>query len=108
MSSETGSTSQSKRVFTRSVGDAYVQQINVLRILSEDIVESEVPRQLEINEIAERAGMRDEREVQRYLFILEGQKLVAPHPEGDFTSKTWHITRRGIRAIRTISSAMLS
>ncbi len=60
------------------------------------------PKRYQIHEIAEMSGLRDEKETQRYLFILEGQKLVSPCPAGDFTSKTWHITKHGIKAIKTI------
>ena len=62
---------------------------------------------LEISEIAEKSGLSDEREVQRYLLILEGQKLVSPFPEGDFTSSRWYITTEGIRAIRTITGSVV-
>lgn len=86
----------------KNIGESYVNQINVLKTLSKDAQPATSPRLFQLNEIAELSGLRDEREVQRYLFILEGQKLVAPHPEGDFTSKTWQITRDGIRALRVI------
>ena len=83
------------------VNEIHLHQISVLRILSGDIpVVSNEPRALQIDEIAELGGL-DERETQRYLFILEGQKLVSPQPIGDFTSKTWQITRNGIRALKT-------
>ena len=86
---------------TKNISDSYLNQITVLRTLSKDAPQTN-PRLFQLNEIAELSGLRDEREVQRYLFILEGQKLVAPHPEGDFTSKTWQITRDGMRALRVI------
>ncbi len=86
---------------TKNISESYLNQITVLRTLSKDTPPTN-PRLFQLNEIAELSGLRDEREVQRYLFILEGQKLVAPHPEGDFTSKTWQITRDGIRALRVI------
>ena len=65
------------------------------------------PRRLQINEIAELSGLRDEKETQRFLFILEGQKLVTPFPEGDFTSKVWQITNQGVQTLRQISSVMV-
>jgi hypothetical protein len=55
-----------------------------------------------INELVTKSGVKDEREVLRYLFILEGQKLVSPFPEGDFTSRTWMITQDGIEAVRNL------
>ena len=52
------------------------------------------------------SGIRDEKETQRFLFILEGQKLVSPFPEGDFTSKIWQITSHGVQTLRQISTNM--
>ena len=57
---------------------------------------------MDITEMVELSGIEDGKEVQRYLFILEGQKLVAPYPRGDFTSSKWQITEQGIRALRLI------
>jgi DNA-binding IclR family transcriptional regulator len=64
------------------------------------------PRSLEITEIAERSGLRDEKETQRFLFILEGQKLVTPCPPKDFTSKIWQITSQGVQTLKQISAVM--
>lgn len=89
----------------RVISDSHRNQIAVLRTLSRASVQE--IRQYEINEIAELSGVGDEKEVQRYLLILEGQKLVAPFPEGDFTSNRWHITREGIRAMKSIPKALL-
>jgi len=86
----------------RKLSCSHNNQISVLRTLSYKGFTHTPPRQFQINEIAELSGVCDEKEVQRYLFILEGQKLVAPFPEGDFTSKVWHITKVGQRALRTI------
>ncbi len=63
-------------------------------------------RSLEITEIAERSGLRDEKETQRFLFILEGQKLVTPCPPKDFTSKIWQITSQGVQTLKQISAVM--
>lgn len=86
----------------KNVSESYLNQITVLKTLSREGAAPTTPRPYQLTEIAELSGLRDEREVQRYLFILEGQKLVAPHPAGDFTSKTWQITRDGMRALRVI------
>ena len=59
---------------------------------------------LQIEEISELSGLKDEKETQRFLFILEGQKLVSPFPVGDFTSKTWQITTQGIQTLKHIAS----
>lgn len=86
----------------RNVGDSHVHQINVLKALSHGTVESQEPKQFQINEISSKSGLKDEKETQRYLFILEGQKLVTPLPAGDFTSRTWQITKHGIKAMKMI------
>ncbi len=91
-----------KRLSPSSVSQ--IQILNALAPVSAGTASE--PRRLDINEIAERSGLRDEKETQRFLFILEGQKLVTPFPEGDFTSKIWQITNQGVQTLRHISSAM--
>jgi hypothetical protein len=99
---EATSSSKKKRLSPSSVS-----QIQILSALAPATATGAIePRKLEINEIAERSGLRDEKETQRFLFILEGQKLVTPFPEGDFTSKVWQITNQGVQTLRHISSAM--
>lgn len=90
----------------RNLSESYVNQLNVLKSLAPEGAILARPRPYQINEIAELTGLRDEREIQRYLFILEGQKLVAPFPEGDFTSKTWHITKNGMKAVKTLQRSI--
>jgi hypothetical protein len=85
-----------------------VSQIQILSALAPGQTFTAVePRRLQIGEIAELSGLRDEKETQRFLFILEGQKLVSPFPEGDFTSKTWQITNQGVQTLKQISSVMV-
>ena len=91
----------------RNISDSHLQQISVLKAMRLQAPVDNEPKLLQIEEIAQAAGLNDEREIQRYLFILEGQKLVTPHPAGDFTSRTWQITKTGIRALRTIESSVL-
>lgn len=86
---------------SREVNDSYLKQVNVLKILGTN--QQGVVRQYRIEEIAELSGLNDEKECQRHLYILEGHKLVAPYPEGDFTSKTWRITQQGISIIRSLT-----
>lgn len=90
-----------KRV--KVLSDSYVQQINILKVLSSEQATTPAGAQYHINEIAAQSGVADEREIQRCLYILEGQKLVTPLPPGDFTSKTWQITKDGLRALSTIA-----
>ena len=82
------------------ISDAFVHQINILKALSVQRNTSSEPRAVQIEEISELSGVCDDKEIQRYLFILEGQKLVSPQPEGDFTSKMWIITRDGLRVVK--------
>jgi hypothetical protein len=96
----TGSTKK-KRLSPSSMS-----QIQILNALANNTAGgSSEQSKLEINQIAERSGL-DEKETQRFLFILEGQKLVTPLPEGDFTSKIWQITSQGVQTLRQISSVM--
>jgi DNA-binding IclR family transcriptional regulator len=99
---ESTSSTKNKRLSPSSIS-----QIQILNALANGATGgSNEPRRLEITEIAERSGLRDEKETQRFLFILEGQKLVSPFPEGDFTSKIWQITSQGVQTLRQISSVM--
>jgi len=91
---------KSNRKKVKTISDSYIKQIMVLKSMADIEPDTKHPKMLQINEIAELSGLTDEREIQRYLFILEGQKLVTPYPVGDFTSKTWHITIHGLKAIR--------
>ena len=63
---------------------------------------------VEINEISARTGIRDNDEVLRALYTLEGKQLVSPFPKGDFTSSKWKITGVGERAIELLEEAALA
>lgn len=89
----------------KHLSESYLNQINVLKVMHQRDGVSRV-KNLDINEIAAMSGVRDEKETQRYLYILEGHKLVSPFPVGDFTSKMWFITDEGVRAISSISSEL--
>lgn len=62
-----------------------------------------VSKAMKIDEIAEVSGIFDEKETQRYLFILEGQRLVSPFPEGDLTSRNWGITQTGMNTVEQLN-----
>jgi len=94
-----------KRV--KVLSDSYVQQINILKVMSREAAATRSRKEFHINEIAAQSGLLDERETQRCLYILEGQKLVTPLPPGDFTSKTWQITKDGLRALSTIARSAM-
>lgn len=101
MESTNGSTKRKR------LNPASINQIQILNALAPGGGQAQTePRRLQINEIAQLSGLADEKETQRFLFILEGQKLVSPFPEGDFTSKTWQITSQGMQTLKQISSTM--
>ena len=50
--------------------------------------------QFSVNDLATDT-QKDGDEVLRSLYVLEGQKLVAPYPAGDFTSNNWCLTDVG-------------
>lgn len=54
----------------------------------------------EMSDLVALSGLQDVHEVQRFLFILEGQRMVQPVPEGDLTSSVWTITDLGLEALR--------
>lgn len=89
----------------RTLTESHKRQIELLQIMSDHISPTPETRQFEISEISQMTTFNDEKEVQRYLLILEGQKLVSPYPKGDFTSNRWYITKQGLRAVRTITRA---
>jgi hypothetical protein len=90
----------------KRISPSSMSQIQILSVLSHAPGNVTEPRKLQITEIAERSGLKDEKETQRFLFILEGQKLVSPFPAGDFTSKVWTITNQGMQTLKQISSSM--
>ena len=77
-------------------------QLAVLRALSASGWGTNGPKPFQLTEIAELSGLKDEKEVQRSLYVLEGHKLVSPTPAGDFTSKIWHITEDGAKLAKRI------
>ena len=79
------------------------KQIDILEILSKNSSNINL-KEYHIEEIVQMSGSLDEREIQRCLYVLEGQKLVAPMPPGDFTSKRWHITSDGLRVLSSFGN----
>ena len=93
----------------RHLSESYISQIHVLRAIctaSNGGAAAARPRTLDIGEVAELSGLKDEKETLRFLYILEGHKLVTPFPPGDFTSKAWQVTDEGLKAWKTISSEL--
>ncbi len=97
-----GESNKSTQNQPSQVDDYIINQITVLRALSQNKATTKEPKMFEMEEIIQATGMNDEREIQRYLFILEGQKLVTPLPEGDLTSKNWQITSHGLKTLKSI------
>ena len=93
---------------SRTLSESHKYQIQVLRSLCAEEQQKRLnaARQYELSEIAVMSGLDDEKEVQRYLLILEGQKLVSPFPEGDFTSRRWQITTAGLKAMKRINRSV--
>jgi len=92
-----------KKPRINSLSDSHRNQISVLRAMAgTGGDEGIISRLFHINEISELSGLKDPKETQRYLFILEGQKLVTPTPEGDFTSESWKVTRQGVQFMKIV------
>ena len=95
-----------KRVSSKSLSRAHLGQIEVLKVLYQrNLEDSDGP--LSVDQIVSCSKLTDDKEVRRHLLILEGQKLVSPFPEGDFTSEMWKITNDGARAAKTITKALV-
>ncbi len=58
----------------------------------------------EVGDIASAIGIRDNDEVWRALYSLEGKNLVKPYPAGDFTSHHWAITDVGVKAVELLNN----
>jgi hypothetical protein len=65
---------------------------------------AQVPSTSEVTEISSNTGIKNNDEVLRALYTLEGKSLVSPEPRGDFTSNIWQITDIGIRALHVIKA----
>jgi len=103
---QTGEFNSSNIKSYRTITDSHKKQIELLQIMADHITPgTSNPQQFDISELARRTFSKDEKEALRYLLILEGQKLVTPYPEGDFTSNNWIITKHGMKAVRTIFRA---
>ncbi len=79
------------------------KELAVLCCLSERQVVSKERVTTDLSEISFTTGIRDNDEVLRALYTLEGKSLVAPEPKGDFTSANWQITANGLKAVEIVS-----
>ena len=73
-------------------------EFNVLKILYRRYATNKKSPVAEISQIAVESNTRDNDEILRALYTLEGKSLVSPEPEGVFTSKVWKITEFGVKA----------
>ena len=79
-------------------------ELNVLRCLTAKSPGTQQASPTELSEIAFAAGIKDNDDVLRALYTLEGKSLVEPQPKGDFTSNLWQITNVGFKALEIIDS----
>lgn len=56
----------------------------------------------EIADISIASGIKDNDEVLRALYNLEGKNMAEPYPVGDFTSQKWRVTPTGVKAFALI------
>jgi hypothetical protein len=98
-SSDPSSSTSSK--VPSGINESVLSQLQILRALVNISGDSEgTTKHIDIDEISRSSRLSDSKETQRYLFILEGQKFVAPFPEGDLTSRRWCITASGRQAVK--------
>lgn len=84
---------------------AMVSQVElaVLRTLKVQIG-AENSQHTDISELSSATGVRDNDEILRALYTLEGKNLVQPEPPGDLTSSIWKITDGGVKALQMLQS----
>ena len=83
-------------------------EVSVMRCLVEKRTKAVGPALAELFEIGTAAGLKDQDEVLRALYTLEGKGLASPEPEGDFTSNKWKATEVGVRALEVVEAAVLA
>lgn len=93
--------------------EAVKLQIAILEVLAARTsiskeTKTEPQSAIDIKEIAKEVGLKEINEVQRYLYIMEGQQLASPVPQGDLTSDVWCITARGYTALEKFRFVLLA
>jgi len=79
-------------------------EVRVLQHLQVRACEAGTVSPSHIAEISSLSGIKNNEEVQRALYILEGKSLVEPEPAGDLTSNHWKITSMGIKAYEILAT----
>jgi hypothetical protein len=100
-----------EQIAKNAISDSEFMVLNCLGQRADDVkievaseeASSSVPT-TEVAEISTNTGIRDNDEVLRALYTLEGKNLVSPEPAGDFTSNQWQITPTGLKALRLTPS----
>jgi hypothetical protein len=93
--------------------DAAKLQIAILEVLASKAIikvngDPESQLGTDIQEITKRINLKEVIEVQRYLYILEGQQMVSPVPQGDLTSHVWSITPLGYSTLERLRHVLLA
>lgn len=81
-------------------------EVGVLRCLVDKNNRPNSTNLTELSEIIASTGMRDQDEILRALYTLEGKGLVSPDPEGDFTSTKWKATENGVGTLSVIDVSL--
>lgn len=82
-------------------------EVDVIRCLADKKLKSG-HNMTELIEITQSTMLRDQDEILRALYTLEGKALVSPEPEGDFTSTKWKITDAGMGTLEVIENSLNS
>lgn len=81
-------------------------EVAVMRSLVEKKNRPQSTSLVDLSEITAQSGLRDQDEVLRALYTLEGKGLVSPDPVGDFTSTKWRVTDVGAKALEVVEIAV--
>ncbi len=78
----------------QGLNEAEVKTFQLLIALG-SYAKSKGKRLFRLSEVGAISGINDQRELTRYLYRLEGHKLVSADPPGNFTSENWYVTDEG-------------
>lgn len=81
-------------------------EVGVLRCLVEKANRPNSSNLSELTEIIQFTSNRDQDEILRALYTLEGKGLVSPDPVGDFTSNKWKATEHGMGTMSVIEISL--
>ncbi|HMO16726.1 MAG TPA: hypothetical protein PKA63_02625 [Oligoflexia bacterium] len=81
-------------------------EVDVLKCLVEKKRRPNSTDLTELGEIISSTNLRDQDEILRALYTLEGKGLVIPDPVGDFTSSKWKATDNGAGTMLVIEQSL--